>query len=275
MQIVRDCETLDIGGKAANLCRLKEFCNIPPFFVVRFDAPYEIDDSANRKRIVTECERQGFGVMAVRSSASCEDSDEASFAGIFETRLGVTAPDVLDAVRAVLGAARAPRVAEYAEAVGLTPSSIQMAVVIQQLVRSRVSGVCLTRAPTFDTITIEACYGLGELLVGGRLSPDRLVLDRRSQTILSNTVGYQKQQLMLEGGAHLELKSIPFHQRSTSKLAVEEAVHIGYHCLEIESALDFKAADIEWALDSSSLHILQARPYVWHKGIIGTQTKGG
>jgi len=266
MQIVRNCETLDIGGKAANLCRLREFCTVPPFFVVRFESPNEIDDPSNQAEILAECSRQGFDVMAVRSSASCEDSDEASFAGMFETRLGVTALAMLDAVRAILDTTCSPRVVEYAEALGLTRSSIQMAVVIQQLVHSRVSGVCLTRAPTSDTITIEACYGLGDLLVRGDITPDTYILARQTQAIERVSVGYQARRLELSTNGEVVSQRVPFHQCNARKLTSDEAVQIGNRSLQIEAKLRLSSADIEWAIADSVLHVLQARPLVQDSG---------
>lgn len=261
MQIVRDCETLDIGGKAANLCRLREFCNVPPFFVIRFDSPDEIDDPSNQAEILAECSRQGFEVMAVRSSASCEDSDEASFAGMFETRLGVTAPGVLDAVRAILNTACSPRVVEYAEARGLTRSSIQMAVVIQQLVHSRVSGVCLTRTPTSDTVTIEACYGLGEALVSGTIQPDTYLLDTGSTAVLDERVAYQSRMAVADpDGMGIAWRDVPFHKRHARKLDATDIRAVGSMSLSIERALGFDGADVEWTFHEGRLHVLQARP---------------
>jgi phosphoenolpyruvate synthase/pyruvate phosphate dikinase len=260
MQIVRDCETLDIGGKAVNLCRLREFCSVPAFFVIRLDSPDEIDDPKNQTKILAECERQGFDVMAVRSSASVEDSEEASFAGMFETQLGILPQDVLGAISSVLSASSAPRVVQYAQAFGVESGSVRMSVIVQQLVRSRVSGVCLTRVPVADALTIEACYGLGEPLVSGSVTPDRYVVRRESLDIVRIETGYQSRQTRCAPGNGIEVREIPFHLRSAQKLTVDEIACIAESSLQVEKHLGFTSADIEWAIAEVVLHILQARP---------------
>ena len=267
MQIVRDCETLDIGGKAANLCRLREFCNVPPFFVVRFDDPEEINDHANKEKILAECHEQGFELMAIRSSASCEDSDKASFAGMFETILGANKDDLMEAMSSVVLSVRNKRVAAYCATTGIQIERIRMFVIVQRLVSSCVSGVCLTRGQSQNELVIEACYGLGAGLVDGRITPDRYILSRDSLVVLNKSISYQANKLTADRQKlQVEEGTIPFHRRASAKLTNKQVLDIGALCLSIERELGLGGADVEWAYEDKQLFILQTRPLVNESG---------
>ena len=109
---------------------------------------------------------------AVRSSANVEDGHDASFAGIFESRLGISVNALEEAVRQVLNSAASDRVALYSETHGYRTGEISMSVVIQRMVDADRSGVCLTHREQDDDVAIvEAVYGLGELLVSGSAEP--------------------------------------------------------------------------------------------------------
>lgn len=270
MQIVRDCETLNIGGKAANLCRLREFCSVPPFFIVCFDSPEEIDNPTKQREIVNECERRGFDVMAVRSSASCEDSEEASFAGMFETILGASKDNLMEAMSSVILSVRNKRVAAYCATTGIQSERIRMFIIVQRLVSSRVSGVCLTRGRSQNELVIEACYGLGAGLVDGRITPDRYILSRDSLVVLNKSISYQANKLIADRQKfQVGEGTIPFHRRASAKLTRKEVLDIGDLCLSIERKLGLDGADVEWAYEDEQLFILQTRPLINESGLGG------
>lgn len=258
MEIVRDCENLDIGGKAANLCRLKQFCNVPPFFVIRLASTSEILEANNQDRIITEFRRCGFSLVAVRSSATCEDSKDASYAGLFTSRLGVTEGHVVESIMQVAESIRDRRASSYARQRALHLDGARVSIIIQQLVDSDVSGVCFTRIPTDDSLVIEACYGLGEYLVQGRVSPDRYLLDRATLVERSVSVSYQSLRLSV-GQSGVAGQAVPFHLRSARKLHRHIAEDIGRVCIEIEHTLCLSPLDVEWAIHAGVVYILQAR----------------
>ena len=250
-----------IGGKAYNLRRLSELCQVPAFFVIAFSNAKEIDDELNQEIIKNEFIKRNFEVVAVRSSANCEDEATASFAGMFHTVLGVKLPGLVEAIREVLSSAKSERVTAYEKMHNLSNLDIRMSVIIQKLVRSRVSGVCFSRSDsTPDFITIEACYGLGEALVSGKVTPDFYAIDRHTLNIQNKKIGYQSLQLELGSNAP-EYRTVPFYLRASMKLSKSEIGIIARNALKIERELEFPAADIEWAIEDDDLYITQARPY--------------
>ncbi len=254
--------TLDkVGGKAYQLYLLKQWCNVPPYFVIAFQNPDEISEPGNQQRIIEQCRNNKFDLMAVRSSASCEDSPQTSFAGMFKTVLGVEQSSIIDAVVEVLNSVFGERVANYCESQGLAQDKIRMAVIVQKMINSRVSGVCFTRTQSDgDSLLVEACYGLGEALVSGRIVPDSYVVNRDNMLITQETVGYQKLMLCWDK-EKFALEDVPFHKRNARKLTYEQVRNVARTCLLIEERLDFGVADIEWAFAGDTLYVLQARPY--------------
>ncbi len=253
-----------IGGKAYQLCKLKQQCTIPPFFVITFENPEEIHEFTVQQVILEECKSRKFDLVAIRSSAGIEDSTQASFAGMFETVLSIQLEELINAISKVLDSVFTKRVADYCKVQGFNQSKIRMAVIVQKMIQSRVSGVCFTRLQNqTDSLMIEACYGLGEVLVSGKVTPDSYTVGRNTLSVISESIGYQKVLLKIIENKHKKLlyQEIPFHKRNARKLTYDEVKSIAKTCLTIEQNLHFEAADVEWALKENILYILQARPY--------------
>lgn len=256
-----------LGGKAFYLYKLQEICRVPPFFVLSFDHPEEIKKVDVQESILQEWSHSGFGSVGVRSSASIEDSASTSFAGMFESVLGVSKNDLIGAVERVVKSLDSPRVRDYCKAHDLLPSNIRMNVIIQQLVSSRVSGVTFTRLHEGNSqLIVEACFGLGEALVSGRVTPDTYFVDRRTLSIESERVGYQSIWLP-PGRADLTMyEPVPFFKRTAKKLTKAEIREVAETSLKIEGSLELFPADIEWAIAEKDLFVLQARRFT---GIAG------
>lgn len=253
-----------IGGKAYQLYKLKQQCTIPPFFIITFENPKEIHEFTVQQVILEECKSRKFSLVAIRSSAGIEDSAQASFAGMFETVLSIQLEELINAISRVLDSVSTKRVADYCKVQGFNQNKIRMAVIVQKMIGSRVSGVCFTRLQNeVDSLMIEACYGLGEVLVSGKVTPDSYTVDRNTLSIISESVGYQKIMLKILENEHKKLsyREVPFHKRNAKKLTYGEIRAIAKTCLTIEQHLHFEAADVEWAFEGNELYILQARPY--------------
>ena len=244
------------------------FFDVPAFFVISFDNPDEILDPRNQESIVQQCQNQNLEIVAVRSSANIEDSDQTSFAGMFNTVLNVPSSEVISAILEVLDSTRNKRLFQYCETHEIEMNRIQMNVIVQKMIRSRVSGVCFTRTQNnSDQLVIEACYGLGEALVSGKLTPDLYIIERNSLNLKGTSIAYQKVEL------HIAEKKfgppryieIPFHKRNAKKLTLDEIKEVAKKSLLIEEHLGFIAADIEWTFEGKNLYILQARPYTGFK----------
>lgn len=251
----------NVGGKGLQLFELKKICNVPDFFVICFDDLNEIDKPDVQNDICRYFNEKGFSQVAVRSSATVEDSSSASFAGMFETELNVTDANLITAIKKVLVSVSEDRVREYCLLNHLELKSVQMRVVVQRMVNSRVSGVCFTRESKFaNVMLIEACYGLGEALVSGIVTPDTYKVDRGSLEIISQSIGFQK--CMFDSKTTNELVPVPFHRRNAKKLMDAEIKELAQACINIEKELDYFSADIEWAYSGDKLYMLQVRPFV-------------
>ncbi|MEI2652491.1 MAG: PEP/pyruvate-binding domain-containing protein [Microthrixaceae bacterium] len=124
----------------------------------------------------------GDAAVAVRSSATAEDLPEASFAGQQDTYLNVGGADaVLDAVKRCWGSLWTARAMAYRMRQGIAPAQVSLAVVVQVMAPATAAGVLFTVNPVTgaaDEMVINATWGLGEALVSGHVTPDKLVVDK-------------------------------------------------------------------------------------------------
>ena len=187
----------------------------------------------------------GDDVFAVRSSSPEEDLAEASFAGLYDTVLGVTGDEVEDAIRRCFVSCLDARVVIYKQQRNLPVDVPRIAVVVQQQVASDVSGVAFSINPLtndFDEAVVNASWGLGEALVSGELVPDRWVVDK----VTSRTVECQR-------GTKGDDRP--------DELCLDDAqlTNVVERVCAIES-LYGDPVDVEWAFAGGALHVLQARP---------------
>lgn len=180
-----------VGGKGAGLAKLASGgFNVPDFCVVTTSAIARLADTETRPAILAAIndavtDLAGDGPLAVRSSASVEDGAKQSWAGRFETSLGVdpTPEAVESALEFVVASAGSERVAEYAKRTGTDPDTISMAVVIQRLVDAEYAGVVNTSVASAagSLMEIEVVRGLGDKLVDGSSTPDGYQVDAAGQ----------------------------------------------------------------------------------------------
>lgn len=195
---IRAADAAFSGGKGANLGELLAAgLPVPPAFVVGVPA-YEqavgpgrpAPAGAVRDAIVASYRALGRDVtVAVRSSAVVEDGAAASYAGIYQTVLNVTGDaHVLDAVAHCWTAASSSQVRGYGAAQGATSTASGIAVVVQHQIESACAGVAFTADPVTgrtDRIIVESAPGLGDALMAGLVTPERVVVDKRSLGVLS------------------------------------------------------------------------------------------
>jgi pyruvate,water dikinase len=130
--------------------------------------------------------------VAVRSSATVEDSAEASFAGLQDTYLGLSGADsVLDHVRRCWASLYNDESVAYRRRLGLPEAGVAMAVVVQRMVAPRAAGVMFTRSPVTgdrSVVAIEGTWGLGSALVSGDVTPDSWVISKVTSEITGRRV---------------------------------------------------------------------------------------
>lgn len=199
--------------------------------------------------------------VAVRSSATTEDSRTASWAGELETYLNTTKETLLENIKKCWASLYTTRALFYRFKKDLLEKSISVAVVVQEMIQSEVSGVCFTAHPVNgnkNLIIIEAVWGLGETIVLGQEPSDSYTLQKETLKILDRKMGYQKKMIVMKNDSNKTV-SVPTNKAGKEKLSVEQTKELARLCIKIEK--DFvKPQDIEWAFQNNKFYILQTRP---------------
>ncbi len=211
----------------------------------------------------------GGGLVAVRSSATAEDLPEASFAGQQSTFLNVQGEDeVTAAIQACWASLFEPRAIFYRHEHGFDHLKVGIAVPVQTMVQSEVSGVLFTVEPlTSDRtkILVEAIYGLGEAIVSGEVTPDQYILDKEELSIIHKKIAKQEWQLVRNSKVspgELEVNvrlAVPVSKQAVQKLADKDILALAKLGKTIEDLYQ-SAQDVEWAKQDRRLFIVQARP---------------
>jgi pyruvate, water dikinase len=204
--------------------------------------------------------------VAVRSSATSEDSAEASFAGLQETFLWIRDEDaVLRAVHDCWASLYSLESVTYRRQRALPERQIAMAVVVQRMVPARCAGVMFTRSPVTgdrSVIAIEGSWGLGSCIVSGEVTPDKFIVNKVTGQIVARTVSEKTMQHVPDlqaGGVHAE--PVPADRQSQPCLTDDEIAELKRIAMTIERHYG-SPQDIEWAIDSvnGALCVLQSRP---------------
>jgi len=201
-------------------------------------------------------------VVAVRSSATAEDLPEASFAGQQETYLNILGDvDLLDAVQRCWASLYGARAIYYRSKQGFDDRSVNIAVVVQELIRSEKSGVMFTSHPvTGEPLTIvEGSWGLGEAVVSGSVSPDNYVFDLRSERVVDRLIAEKEIMIIPEGEHGTKIVDLTGEQRTAPVLSDAEVARLAMLGKIAEDHYS-NPQDIEWAIVGGDFFILQSRP---------------
>ncbi len=199
-------------------------------------------------------------LFAVRSSSPDEDLESASFAGGYETRLGVPLAGLEDAVRQCCASSLDGRVLVYKREHGFDDLTPCLAVVVQEQVASEVSGVGFSLNPVtndYDEVYIDANWGLGTTVVEGRVSPDHFVVNKVDGCVVEATMGRKETSAWLapDGGTE-EREGSRAADRTLSDAQLRELTAVLGQIEELYG----HPVDVEWAYADGRLHVLQARP---------------
>lgn len=210
----------------------------------------------------------GKHAVAVRSSATSEDSADASFAGLQDTYLWVRdEASMLEAVKKCWASLYNAESVSYRLRLGLPEAQLAMAVVVQRMVNSRCSGVMFTRSPTTgdrSVITLEASWGLGSSIVSGEVTPDKFVINKITREITRRDIAdKQIAHVPSDAGGVLE-QEVAEPLRKQQCLSDAEILALADIARQVERHYG-KPQDIEWALDQhGQVLLLQSRPEtVW------------
>ena len=249
-EILNEQLVLDlIGGKASSLARLyQQNFPVPEGFVITtefFDffseesKPVEFSDNDIKaiNQYIDKC--NPHGPVAVRSSASVEDSNSQSYAGQFDSFLNVEKDNVPEAVKNCWHSAHNIRAQQYARGKN---TNLKMAVIVQKMIAAEVSGVAFSTHPVNgdkDSMVIEAVFGSNELLVQGTITPDLYIVSRNF--------------------AIFDKKIVPQAENHKQKLSDDQIVEVARLVADVKNFFDLEV-DVEWAIENGKLFILQSRP---------------
>ncbi len=200
-------------------------------------------------------------LVAVRSSATAEDSSVASWAGELETYLNVTEKDVIKNVKLCWSSLFTPRAIFYRFEKKLHKTKVSVAVVVQKMVQSEISGISFTVHPVtkdYNQMVIEAGFGLGEAIVGGMITPDTYVIHKNDFSILDINVSEQTFAIVKTAKGNIN-KKLSKAAGGKQKMTGKQIVELAKICKHIEQHYKHPQ-DIEWAFEKGKFYITQSRP---------------
>jgi len=197
-------------------------------------------------------------LVAVRSSALCENTADASFAGQFDTFLGIgNGTDVDTAIHACWASLWSSRALRYMRAHEIDPAATAMAVLIQRMIDADASGGALSQTPE-DEVLITGTWGLGSVIAQGEVVPDRFVLGRDGA--FDRVEPGRKDRLVSATRADgPQTRAVRRHLVEAPCLTEADAVTLGRMVLAAEAELG-SPVEVEWAKDAHGFSIVQARP---------------
>ena len=202
--------------------------------------------------------------VAVRSSANAEDLPDMSFAGQQDTYLNVRGgEEIVAAVRNCWASLWTPRAMAYRHEMGIEHDAVAMAVVVQLMVTSDVSGILFTANPATgerSEMIINASFGLGEAVVGGQVTPDTYVVDRETMVATETIIGAKEQKIVADGEQGTKLEDIAENERGQSSLSDDAIKELVTLALKAEAHFEGVPQDVEWAYSGGKLFMLQSRP---------------
>lgn len=264
-----------VGGKGSNLCHLAVCYRVPPAFCLTaaaFDLWLGQDEASAfppvlyprlrtaYTRLAAHCGTEQPRV-AVRSSAVDEDGRTASFAGQHATYLNVAGVEaVAQAVLRCWRSAQSAHALTYRRRHGLIPD-VSMAVLVQQLIPADVSAVVFSAHPvTGDRaeIVINANWGLGESIVGGRVTPDTYVVRRPDLAIHLRQVA-AKERMAVPAKEGTREVAVPRWMRTQPALSDAQILEVSHLGMALEASMG-TPVDVECAYRDERLYLLQCRP---------------
>ncbi|GAB3378221.1 PEP/pyruvate-binding domain-containing protein [Lysobacter fragariae] len=256
-----------VGGKAQGLVRLiAAGLPVPQAWAI----PASVSTDAVQRASLLDAELSAWwqsrtaqfpnGLWAVRSSAVAEDLADASFAGVYQTILGVDSFDALKAaVTQCWDALQDARAVAYRDKTGISEQG-GIALVLQRMLQPQAAGVMLTanpQRPFAGEIVIDAAWGLGEAVVSGHTQPDHIVLKRNTGELIEEHIGDKTVETVWDSACitrevepeRRAMRSLDDDGlRSLHGIAVEVGKRIG------------PRRDLEWAIESGRVYVLQDRP---------------
>ncbi len=212
--------------------------------------------------IMQEFKKLGAEFVAVRSSATAEDSASAAWAGQLDTYLNTTEPTVLGNVQRCWASLFTPRAIFYRFEKGLDTEKISVAVAVQKMVNSDAAGIAFSVHPVtedYNQLIIEGGFGLGEAIVSGQVTPDSYVVTKEPRAILDKNISVQSRGLYRKEGGGNVWTDLPEAHGAKPVLSDAQVLALADMICGIEKHYGFPV-DTEWAMENGKMYITQSRP---------------
>lgn len=262
-ELLRGIDYADMTGLESATASIRELIEAAP---VPDDVGAQVRDAYAAFTAACGPSTGGAGAfVAVRSSGTAEDLAETSFAGQHDTYLDVRGADaVLDALRRCWASMWSTRATAYRQQQGIAHDTVRLAVVVQLMVGSEVSGVMFTANPVTaatDEIVVNASYGLGEGIVSGILTPDQFVLAHRGLRLKSTELGSKEVQVVRDAGAGEGVSEQPVGEADRARPSLDEAQlrELADLGRRVQRCYDGIPQDVEWSFAGGDLYLLQSR----------------
>ncbi|KFM68546.1 putative phosphoenolpyruvate synthase, partial [Stegodyphus mimosarum] len=240
---------------------LKEACRMIQSMIVRTSLPSEICHSIEENLNIIFNGSINQYKFAVRSSATGEDTEQMSAAGQMDTFLGIMGiKEIFTAVKKCWSSQFGHIAVEYKRQNGQLLNS-PMAVVIQEMVASEVSGVLFTCDPVTNNpsvIVMTGNYGLGETVVSGSEEPDTVILcrdDDNNLNVKSVIIGAKNQKMIMKDDGGTVYEKLAESEKIASCISNELAIDLGKLAIKIEKYYR-SPRDIEWGISNNTIYIL-------------------
>jgi len=217
-----------------------------------------------------------FAFVAVRSSATTEDLEDASFAGQQETFLNIKGKsELLESIKKCFASLFTPRATYYRNKKKFKHEESSVAVVVQKMVNSTKSGVIFSKDPSYrdDNILIEAVFGLGEGIVSGKISPDSYTVSKDLK-ILDKKIKEKKIAITRDASGKSKIVKLKDEISKKQVLKEHEISSLSEIALKLEEHYH-KPQDIEFAIEDENIFIVQTRPITTLKNRIERKVNRG
>jgi len=175
--------------------------------------------------------------------------------------LNTTNKDLIKNIKKCWASLYSPRAIIYRYNRKLNKQFVSVAVIVQKMVQSEVSGVCFTVNPVTEDkncMIIESIFGLGEMLVSGQITPDTYEIDKTIMKI-SNINKNVQNRMLIKSKMGNKITVVVKNKRERQKLSEKQTQELAKICCKIEKHYK-KPQDVEWALEKGKFYILQSRP---------------
>ena len=203
-------------------------------------------------------------ICAVRSSATAEDLGDASFAGQHATYYYVDRDSLLKMVKNCWASLWNAEAVSYRTTQGIDHGSVFMAVVVQEMIASEISGVTFTANPVTgdrDEIVTESSWGMGAAIVDGRVTPDHYIIHRDGLRLTEKRIADKRFMVppRLDTAATGRLREVPHNMRRKETLSLDQARQVARWAMRAEDHFG-TPQDMEWAMADGQFYMLQSRP---------------